>query len=351
MSSKAVCSQLRRLERRERLAAARRMPDVSAAFYGAVQSVVVCYTDFTQNAFRRHDLIRTHDEQHPVGGENAVAGQQVEQRVFGEECTAEAHKVSNRPVVDIGPPRGEFEAVARLLALGFAAARSLLDMALACGIAVILGIGSVRYDEELHKLEQPAACPETLPLVAVDLIESLLDVYATPFQLEMNQRQTVHQYGNVVTVGACAVICFVLIDDLKRVVMDIGLVEQVDIFDCPVVVCQQLHMVFLNDGGLFYDSAVLVGNTPRKEARPLLVGKGVAVEFFQLAAQVGDQLRFGMNRQVLVSLFGQQFDKRPFELGLRLILFLRAVLDLIVADDRAFWIFSYKVVFLHLLCA
>lgn len=133
--------------------------------------------------------------------------------------------------------------------------------------------------------------------------------------------------------------------------MDIGLVEQVDILDCSVVACQQLHMVFLNDGGLFDDSAVLVGYTTREEPRPLPVSKGVAVEFFQLPAQVGDQLRFGMNRQVLVSLFGQQFDKHPFELGLRLILFLRAVLDLIVADDRTFWIFSYKVVFLHLLCA
>lgn len=343
--------QLRRLERRERLAAARRMPDVSAAFYCAVQPIVVCYTDFTQNALRRHDLIRTHDEQQPIGGEDAVAGQQIEQRMFGEECTAEAHKVSNRPVVGIGPPRGKLETVARLLALGFATARSLLDMALACGIAVILGIGSVRYDEELHKLEQPAAGPETLPLVAVDLIESLLDVYAAPFQLDMNQRQTVHQYGNIVTVGACTVICFVLIDDLKRVVVDIGLVEQVDIFDCPVVARQQLHMVFLNDGGLLYNSTVLVGKTTRKETRPLGIRKRIVVEFLQLTAQVGNQLRFGMNRQVIVCLFGQQFDKCPFEIGLRLVLFFRAVFCPVVTDDRTFGIFSNQVVFLHLLCA
>ena len=105
--------------------------------------------------------------------------------MFGEECTAEAHKVSNRPVVGIGPPRGKLETVARLLALGFATARSLLDMALACGIAVILGIGSVRYDEELHKLEQPAACPETLPLVAVDLIESIPNIDTAPLQFDV----------------------------------------------------------------------------------------------------------------------------------------------------------------------
>ena len=133
--------------------------------------------------------------------------------------------------------------------------------------------------------------------------------------------------------------------------MDIGLVEQVDILDCSVVACQQLHMVFLNDGGLFDDSAVFVGNTPRKEMRPLGIRKRIVVEFLQLTAQVGNQLRFGMNRQVIVCLFGQQFDKCPFEFGFRLVFFLGTVVDPVVADDRTFGIFSYKVVFLHLICA
>ena len=70
--------------------------------------------------------------------------------------------------------------------------------------------------------------------------------------------------------------------------MDIAFVEQVDIFDRSVVARQQLHMILLNDGGLLDDSTVFVGNTTRKETRPLPVGEGVAVEFFQLPAQVGD---------------------------------------------------------------
>ena len=37
-------------------------------------------------------------------------------------------------------------------------------------------------DEELHKLEQPAACPETLPLVAVDLIESIPNIDRSPIR-------------------------------------------------------------------------------------------------------------------------------------------------------------------------
>ncbi len=71
--------------------------------------------------------------------------------------------------------------------------------------------------------------------------------------------------------------------------MDIAFIEQVDILDRSVVARQQLHMILLNDCGLFDDSAVLVGDTTRKEPRPLRIGKGITVEFFQLSAQVGDQ--------------------------------------------------------------
>ncbi len=191
------------------------MPDVSAALDRAVQFVVVGDMDLAQNTLRRHDLIGAHDEQQPVGTEYTISGQQIEQRMFGEERAAEPHQVGNRPVVGIGPPRGELEAVARLFALGFVAVQCLLDVALACRIAVILGVGSVRYDEQLYIFEQPAACPETLPLVTVDLVESLPDVDAAAFQFDMHQRQTVYQYGNVVTIGTCTVVHLVLVDDLQ----------------------------------------------------------------------------------------------------------------------------------------
>ena len=344
--------QLCRFERRKSFAAARRMPNIPAAFYRTIAFVTVGHVDFIQDAFRRYNLIGTHDEQHPVGGKYAVPGQQIEQRMLGEECAAETHQIGNRPVVGICPPRGELKAVARLPTFGaVSAGGSLLDMALARGIAVILGVGSVRYDEYLDILKQSAAGPETLPLVAVDLVESLLDVNAAAFQFDVHQRQAVHQYGNIVTIGAHSAIDFVLVDDLERIVVDIALVEQIDILDCSVVARQQLHMVFLNDGGLLYNSTVLVGKTTRKETRPLGIRKRIVIEFLQLTAQVGNQLRFSMNRQIIVCLFGQQFDKCPFKIGLRLVLFFRAAFCPVVTDDRTFGIFSNKVVFLHFLCA
>ena len=104
-------------------------------------------------------------------------------------------------------------------------------MALPRRIAVILGVGSVRYDEQLYILEQPAARPKTLALVTVDLIECLLDIDAAAFQLDMHQRKAVYQHGNIITIRARSVIDFVLINDLERIVMDIAFIEQVDILD------------------------------------------------------------------------------------------------------------------------
>ena len=195
------------------------MPDVSAALDRAVQFVVVGDMDLAQNTLRRHDLIGAHDEQQPVGTEYTISGQQIEQRMFGEERAAErfreVNQIWNHFIFTIRPKGGELEAVARLFALGVVAVQCLLDVALACRIAVILGVGSVRYDEQLYIFEQPAACPETLPLVTVDLVESLPDVDAAAFQFDMHQRQTVYQYGNVVTIGTCTVVHLVLVDDLQ----------------------------------------------------------------------------------------------------------------------------------------
>ena len=176
-------------------------------------------------------------------------------------------------------------------------------MTLAGRVAIILGICAVRDDEQLYILEQSAARPETLALVAVDLIESLLDIDAAALQFDMHQRKTVYQYSNIIAVRVRSVIGLVLVDDLERIIMNVALIEQVDILDRSVIARQQLYMILLNDGGLLYNSAVLVGNTARKKARPLPVGKGIVVQFFQLPAQVGDQLCLGTDRQIVEGLF------------------------------------------------
>ena len=128
-----------------------------------------------------------------------------------------------------------------------------------------------------------------------------------------------------------------------------SLVEQIDVFRRAIVTRQQLNEILLNDGGLFDNACIRIGDVACKETRPLRIGKGVVVQPFQLMPQVGYQLRFCVYRQIVVCLFFQQRDKRSFEFGFRLIFPLGTVFGLIVADDRTFGIFSYKVVSCHFL--
>ena len=71
--------QLRRqlcgLERRERLAASRRVPDVAARLDAAVLLIGRGDLDAVQNPLCRRDLIRAHDEQQIFRGKHAVARQ------------------------------------------------------------------------------------------------------------------------------------------------------------------------------------------------------------------------------------------------------------------------------------
>jgi hypothetical protein len=110
-------------------------------------------------------------------------------------------------------------------------------MPVAHGVAVVLGQRAVADDEQLHILEQAAARPEAVALVAVDLVEGLADVHATALEFDVHHRQAVDQHGHIEAGGtrACRAHCWclVLIDHLQSVVVDVGLVDQVDVLGVP----------------------------------------------------------------------------------------------------------------------
>ena len=62
-----------------------------------------------------------------------------------------------------------------------------------------------------------------------------------------------------------------------------------------------------------------VGDGVGKELVPLAVGKGVVVQGLQLAAQVGDELRLGVDGQVGIALPGELPDKGFLQLRLALV--------------------------------
>ena len=170
---------LGRFKGRERLPAARGMPDVSSTLYGPIGLVIVCDIDPGKDFFGSHNLVGTHGQQDPVGGKDTIFDQHIEQRMFGKEGPAKVHQIRNGTVVGICPPGGEFKAVAGAFPFLDAPFRCLPDMCGPRGVAVILGMCAVGDNKKLHVFKKPASCPERLPAIAVDLIECFLDIYAS----------------------------------------------------------------------------------------------------------------------------------------------------------------------------
>ena len=133
--------------------------------------------------------------------------------------------------------------------------------------------------------------------------------------------------------GPLALAYLILIDDLEAVVVDVFLVNEGNILGSTVVPAEHLHEVFLNLTGFFHDMLVGVGNGIVKELLPLAVAELVTVQRFQLTAQIGDEVGFLMNLQILIALLGEQLDKLPLQCRLTLVT-VRAVLHRLVGGNN-----------------
>ena len=180
------------------------------------------------------------------------------------------------------------------------------------GVGVILGERAVADDKELHVLEQAGTGPEAVALVAVDLVERLADVDPAALELDVHERQAVDEDRDVVAVRAArpavALPDLVLVDDLQPVVVDVGLVDELDVLRRPVVALEDLDVVLLDADGLLGDAIVRTGDLLGEEPFPLGVAERDAVQCFQLGTEVRDQLRLGRDREVVVRLPLQQLD-------------------------------------------
>ena len=251
-----------RLEGSQRLAAAGGVPDVAAALDGAILLVVVSDLNAVQNPLGGGDLIGPHDHQHIFRGENAVPGQHIQNGVLGKEGAGEVDEVRDHPVVGVSPERGKLKAVAGLLLFRLAGGR-LPDGVEAGGIEVVLGIGAVGDNEDLHILEEAATRPEGVPLVAVDLVEGLPNSHAPALDLNMYQGQTVDQHRHIVAVvvlGPLLLAHLILVDDLETVVVNVLLGDEGDVLGSAVIPPEHLHKVLLNLPGLLHDVLIGVGN-------------------------------------------------------------------------------------------
>ncbi len=102
--------------------------------------------------------------------------------MFRKKCLCEIHKVRYDSVPGVSPARSELKAVAGFLFSGISRI-SVLDNIETRAVGVIFGIGAVADNKYLNILVQTAACPETVALIAVYLIECFADRNAASFKI------------------------------------------------------------------------------------------------------------------------------------------------------------------------
>ena len=93
----------------------------------------------------------------------------------------------------------------------------ILDRIKAGTVGVVFGVGAIGDHKDLYILKQTAACPEGIPLVAVDLVEGFPDGHTAPLEFDMHQRQSVDQNRHVITIVVPGTLIFtnhILIDHL-----------------------------------------------------------------------------------------------------------------------------------------
>lgn len=285
------------------------MPDISTALDRAVLLIIGRHLNTVQYPLGGGDLIRTHDHQHVFRGEDAVTGQNIEDRVLGEKRLSKVNQIGDNTVVRVSPERGELKAVG-----GFAllSAGLLMHSVPSGGVGIILGVTTVRDHKDLHIFKQTAPGKEAVALIAVDLVERLADRDAAAFQLDMYHRQTVDKDRHVIAVVVlCAFIPtdLILVDDLHKVVVDVLLVDQRDVLAGAVVTAQDLNKILLQTLRFLGDAVVGVGDTVREKACPLAAREGIAVQLFELNPQIALQLVLVMDLQILIPLRLQHTDQ------------------------------------------
>lgn len=239
--------------------------------------------------------------------------------MLGEERPREVHEVGDRVIGGVGPPRRELEGLGGG-GLDLAPARLVLsDLGQAHSVGVVLGVGAVRDDEDLHVAEEPSPRPEGVALVAADLVEGVADGDSAPFEFDVDQGQSVDQDCHVVAVRARGGRGLVLVDDLQRVSVHVLLIDEVDVLRLTVVADQVLDVVLL-DAPRLLDDAVARGPDGRlEEPLPLVLAEPVVVEVLEASAQVRDECSFVADPHVLVGLRPQLADQGSLQFGFALV--------------------------------
>ena len=297
----------------QRFSTSRGVPDISSCIRCSHLLVVGGYVDAVQDTLSRRNLIGTHHHQDILCRKNTILGQYIQNRMLGKKGFCKIYQVGNHLIVAVCPEGSKLKAIAGFLRFLLCRFTHLHDMAVPGGIGVILGVRSIGNDENLHILIQTACRKEAVSLITFNLIKGFPDSNATAFQLYMDKRQTIDQNGHVIACVVSAFGFFILVDNLKAVIVNILFVNKLKILGSSIIPAKHLHMIGLHGAAFLYDTLVRISKRFRKEPLPLTVGKSIIIQNLQLFSKVGNQTVFIMDCKVLVPLHGQQTDEFLFQ--------------------------------------
>ena len=87
----------------------------------------------------------------------------------------------------------------------------------------------------------------------------------------MYQGKAIDQDGDIISGVMVALLLLILVDDLDKVVVDVGLVNQIDVLALSCIHFEDLDVVLLYLGCLGYNIIILVCNAGVEEGLPLIV--------------------------------------------------------------------------------
>ena len=345
-----LACQLCRLERGERLAATRCVPDVATRLDGALPLVHRRLFDAQQNPFRGSNLIGAHHHQVLIDREHAELRQHIQQRHLCQEGAGEISQIQYLVILRIAPVAGELKRLRLCLHPLFLTVRHGCHMSKACRVGVVFRLCAVRDDEHLHIVIQATSCPKRIPFIAVDLVERLLDVHTSPFQFHMYQRQTIHQDGHIVAVGIVTPFRHILVQHLQVVVVDVALVYQFDVLRVAIIARDVHNLRALNPFRLVLNRHLRRGDVSFQQLLPLLIRERHPIQAFHLLAKIRQQLRLAGDVHTLIALSHQLLDELRFQFRLALVASFLPWQRLIVRHHGGmFLLYDNSVVFHYLL--
>lgn len=204
-----------------------------------------------------------------------------------------------------------------------------------CRIAIVLRMSSIGYDEELDIFKKSARCPKALSLIAIDLIECFLYSYSSSLELDMYEWETIHEDSDIIAIGSHTIIGCVLVDDLERIIVNIPLIEDIDIFIFTIISLQYLHVIFLYRRCLLHDMLILIRDGSREEMFPLRITEFVFIELFELFSEIGLEVSLTSYGEILIGLLLELCDELSLQCILTLIMLRSARRGGVICDDGA----------------